>query len=110
MGFVATIAFFLALYLVPVFVPFPPAAVAVMIGCFLLAVGLLRAWSGRAGWGREQTLAVVSGALGLGIALSPIRLATGLPLVALAFLVLLIRLARRAARPLPEGNAPIVGA
>jgi hypothetical protein len=105
-GFVATLAFFFAFYGLPAFVCFAPVVAASMAGVVALAAWRIRAWSRRSGLGAPQRLALASGALGFWIAASPARFPTGLPIVALAFVALLILLARQASRSLVLAAAP----
>lgn len=75
--------------------------IGLMIGYFWLVVAMGSSWSRRVGWGKRQTLAVITGALLPAILLSfvvPAALLTLEPVVTLPMLVLLIWLARRTKR------------
>lgn len=68
---------------------------------FYVAIASCRSWSGRAGWGQRQTLAVVTGALLPAIILSifiPVALKGLEPIVTVPMLLLLVWLAWRTKR------------
>ena len=76
-------------------------------GFFCLVVVIGRSWSGRADWGRRQTLAVITGALLPAILMSlvlPAALRALEPFATLPMLALLIWLARRY-QPAPLGSS-----
>jgi hypothetical protein len=108
-AFAATAVFFLAFYGLPSLVPFAPTTIAVLSLIVLLAALQARAWAMRPGWNDAHRLALASGVTSFWLVVSPVFFVTGLPLVALAFLILLILLARRAERkrqplsPIAEG-------
>jgi hypothetical protein len=83
--------------------------VIAMCALFGMAIAVGRSWSGRAGWGDRQTLAVITGALLPAIILSlllPAALRGLEPLATLPVLVLLIWLARRYRPAHPAGLRP----
>jgi len=94
-GFVGTLAYLVAFYgLGALGVPAPIVIVAIAAVAALAAWRVVR-WSARPGWGAAERLALGSGALAIWLAITPVGLATGLPVVGLAFLALLIWLAWR---------------
>jgi hypothetical protein len=93
-----TLAFFFAFYGFSALQPFALIAIAGMVAVASYGVWRVVRWSHSPGWGAEQRLALASGALGFWIILSPLFYTTGLPFVALVFLLLLIWLAWRTAR------------
>jgi hypothetical protein len=93
-----TLAFFFAFYGLSALQPFAPIAIAGMVVVAGYSAWRVVRWSHSPGWGAEQRLALASGALGFWLILSPLFYATGLPFVALVFLLLLIWLAWRTAR------------
>jgi hypothetical protein len=75
--------------------------------CLVVAIG--RSWSGRAGWGQQQKLAVITGALLPAIILSlllPAALRELEPLATVPMLALLLWLARRTGATPPVGTKP----
>lgn len=102
-GFAGYATFFVALYIVPRLLDRAVAdpggvnllMVVIDLALFFICLGVVRRWTGRAGWGPRQTLALISGALCVTIFLSPTALATGSPLLAFPFLALLVWMARR---------------
>ncbi len=81
----------------------PPAIIeaAALLVIVAFAVLQTRDWAARPGWGNAQRLALASGVVGFWTAVSPVVLYTGLPLVMLAFLIVLVRLARKTGADLP---------
>lgn len=94
-GFGCSGAFFLALFALPVLVRNPLIATGISLAALALLVWRLRTWTARVDWERRHTVALASGALGVGIALSPLFWAVGEPLIGAIALGLLIWLARR---------------
>jgi hypothetical protein len=92
------LAFFFAFYGLSALQPFALISIAGMVAVAAYGAWRVAAWSRRPGCGAEQRLALASGVFGFWLVLSPLFYATGLPLVALAFLLLLIWLAYRTAR------------
>jgi hypothetical protein len=97
-GGVMTLAFFVAFYGLSAWQPFALVSIGGMIAVATITAWPVASWSRRPGWGAEQRLALASGAFGFWLVLSPLFFVTGLPLVALVFLILLIWLARRTAQ------------
>nr|MBF6592064.1 hypothetical protein [Ktedonobacterales bacterium] len=95
-GFGATVLFFLTLYLLPHLIPGPAALGALIALLFGAAIWRVRAWMWRAGWTREYTIALASGAIFFGILLAflPPYLFASEPVFAAPYLALLIWLAR----------------
>ena len=93
-----TLAFFFAFYGLSALQPFALISIGGMAAVVLYSVWRIVRWSRSPGWGAEQRLALASGAFGFWLVLSPLYYTTGLPLVALGFLLLLIWLAWRTAR------------
>ncbi len=93
-----TLAFFFAFYGLSALQPFALISIGGMIAVIIYSAWRVVRWSHSPGWGAEQRLALASGALGFWLILSPLFYTTGLPLVALVFLLLLIWLAWRTAR------------
>jgi hypothetical protein len=93
-----TLAFFFAFYGLSALQPFALISIGGMIAVVAFSALRVVRWSHSPGWGAEQRLALASGVFGFWIALSPLYYTTGLPLVALVFLLLLIWLAWRTAR------------
>jgi len=106
-GFVAPLIFFVILWGTPALIRFAPLAAALMVA-FLVFAGLrLRRWSRMLGWSARSRLAVASGVVFFFILYAPFvefvvrppgKLVTGMTLVAIAWLALLILLARYARR------------
>ncbi len=105
-AFGATLTFFICLWCLRAVIPQAAGTLLAMALLVLAAARHLRRWAARPGWGRAHRLALASGALGFLIALAPLiefvahpagKVETGLSLVALIWLVCLIRLARRPA-------------
>jgi hypothetical protein len=106
LGFAATLLFFVALYVLPHLIPIPALTALLLLAGMALAGWLLRRWRRAPGWSDRHTLALVSGMLAFGIALSPTQIATGEPVLAALFLAFLIWLAIRTARlPAPAFDA-----
>jgi len=108
-GFAGYAAFFFALYAVPPMLArlvgdpgrATLLAIAVDLAFFFACLGVARRWTGRAGWGPRQALALISCALCLTIGLSVVHseaLAGGAPLLTLPFLALLVWMAWRTGR------------
>ncbi len=96
-GFFGAVAYLFAFYgLGALRVP-PPLVVAAIAAVVALVAWRVARWSARVGWGAAERLALGSGALAVWIVITPVSWATGLPLVGLAFLILLVWLARRVA-------------
>jgi hypothetical protein len=93
-----TLSFFFAFYGLSALQPFALISIGGMIATVAYSAWRVVRWSRSPGWGAEQRLALASGAFGFWIVLSPLYYTTGLPLVALAFLLLLFWLAWRTAR------------
>jgi hypothetical protein len=107
-GFVGMTAFFTAIYALPPILKqtlgdpggVAASAIAADIAGFFVCLGVVRRWSGSVGWGRPQTLALISGALLVSILLSvllPDARAGLSPLLTIPFLALLIWQARHLA-------------
>ena len=97
-GFGLALAYFIAFYGVAAAQPYALIALAAVLLVVALAWWRVRAWSARVGWDARHVLALASGALALGFVFSPLAVATGLPVVALIFVLLVIWLARQTAR------------
>jgi hypothetical protein len=103
-GFVSTVAFFAAQWVLPTVNLAPFGVVGATIALATLIGWLVLRWSRRMNWGGQQRLALASGALGFFILLAPLlelhppqngKPYAGMTLAALALLVGLIWLARR---------------
>ncbi len=94
-AFLVTTAFFFAFYGLSTLSPYPIVPIAAMLALVGYAVAQCLVWSRRADWGARQRLALASGAFGFWIVVSPIAIATFLPVVALIFLGLLVWLAAK---------------
>ena len=82
--------------------PWQPILVLLMASYFCLLITVGRRWCNRAGWGQQQTLAVITGALLPAILASlilPFALRTLEPLVTLPMLAVLVWLARSYRQP-----------
>jgi len=67
-GFFAALFYFILIYFVPgVWSPPTLIIVGLLMGYFALCLWRLRVWTGRAGWGRRQELALITGALTLNL-------------------------------------------
>jgi hypothetical protein len=105
-AFGLALAYFIAFYGVAAAQPFALVAMAAVLGVVGFAWWRVRSWSARGGWDDRQVLALATGALGLGFVISPLAIATFLPVVALVFLIFVIWLARRTAQPVgPDPRA-----
>lgn len=93
-----TLAFFFAFYGLSALQPLAQISIAGMVAVVIYTFWRVVRWSRSPGWGAEQRLALASGAFGFWLVLSPLFYTTGLPLVALVFLLLLLWLAWRTAR------------
>jgi hypothetical protein len=64
MGILGSLLYFFLIAIVPgAFAPPTLVIVALLVAYFALGLWRLRSWSGRAGWGRRQELALITGAL-----------------------------------------------
>jgi hypothetical protein len=81
--------------------------IALLLVLFARGLALLRRWTGRTGWGRLQTLALLTGALGSSIIISLLLPGRLQPLLTVPFFLWLVWLARRIGRrevkPAPAG-------
>jgi hypothetical protein len=105
MGFFAALLFFLLIYFVPGAWS-PPALeiVALLAAYFALCLWRLRVWTGCAGWGRRQELALITGALTLNLAIVSLQ-PGGEIFMTVPFFALLVWLAFRERRP--EAREPV---
>ncbi len=113
-AFAMTLLFWSTLYVLHAVIPFPPAALAIMMCLVALAAWRVRAWSRRSGWGGRQRLALASGVVAFFCLLwMPLlefvfraqpSLRRGETVVGLVALALVVWLERRAARRRADGQ------
>jgi xanthosine utilization system XapX-like protein len=94
-GFLAALLFFILIYFVPGAWSPPTLVIVGLLGAyFVLCLRRLRRWTERAGWGRRQELALITGALTPNIIIVSFQ-PGGEPFVTIPFFALLVWLAFR---------------
>src|ERR1700730_9047825 len=113
LGFVATLIWFWAEYVLPNWVHNAIVPIVVLFAVIAIAAWFVLRWSARPGWGDDHRLGLASGVTGFFLALAPFvefvlrppgKLGAGMKLVALLTLAALIWLARRSAPTLPSSR------
>jgi hypothetical protein len=104
-GFCAALFYFILIYFVPgAWAPPALVIVGLLTGYFALCLWRLRVWTGRAGWGRRQELALITGALTLNLVVVSLQ-PGGESFMTVPFFVLLVWLAFRERRR--EAREPV---
>ena len=94
-GFFAALLYFILIYFVPgAWSPPTLVIVGLLVAYFALCLRRLWVWTGRAGWGRRQELALITGALTLNLIIVSLQ-PGGEILVTIPFFTLLVWLAFR---------------